>query len=108
MEHWDLRQLEVAPHHPEVLSSHDEGRSVVLQLPAGERLQDHEVHERAFLVVIDGEIEISQAGDGSLTGGPGLLVLFEPQERREILATRDALLLFVFAPWPGEGHPRNA
>ena len=107
MQHWDLRQLDVAPHRPAVLNSHGEGRSIVLHLPAGERLQDHEVHERAWLVVIDGEIEVSQQDDDPLSGGPGLLAVFDPRERREIRAARDARLLFVLAPWPGEGHPSN-
>jgi hypothetical protein len=29
---------------------------------------------------------------------------FEPNERREISATEDALLLLILGPWPGEGH----
>ena len=58
MEHWDLRSLAVEPHHPEVLhSARGEARSIAIALPAGEELQDHEVHERAYLVVIDGEVE---------------------------------------------------
>lgn len=109
MEHWDLRQLDIEPHKPAVLHSHGEGRSILLQLPAGERLQEHEVHERAWLVVIAGEIEISPATDAAaLTGGPGLLAVFDPKERREVRATADARLLFVLAPWPGEGHPGSA
>ena len=40
MQHWDLRSLEVAPHQPEVLQSQGEGRSIVIQLPAGEALGD--------------------------------------------------------------------
>ena len=54
MQHWDLRSLEVAPHQPEVLQSQGEGRSIVIQLPAGEALGEHQVHERAWLVVVDG------------------------------------------------------
>src|SRR5437588_789758 len=61
MEHWDLRAREVAPHHPEVLRS-DDGvlRTVVIQLPSGERLREHETHEPTWLVGIDGEIESGQ------------------------------------------------
>ena len=68
MEHWDLRTLDVQPHHPQILhSSRGESRTIAIHLPAGEELQDHEVHERAHLVVVDGEVEV-----GGVTGGPGL------------------------------------
>jgi hypothetical protein len=36
MDDWDLRRLAWRPHHPEILSSTQEGRSIVLDLPAGE------------------------------------------------------------------------
>jgi hypothetical protein len=31
--------------------------------------------------------------------------VFDPHERHEVRATRDARLLLVLAPWPGDGHP---
>jgi quercetin dioxygenase-like cupin family protein len=101
---WDLRSLDVAPHQPEVLHSEGEGRSILIQLPAGEALQEHQVHERAWLVVVDGEIELVQNG-GAERAGPGTLAVFEPAERHEVRATSDARLLLLLAPWPGEGHP---
>jgi quercetin dioxygenase-like cupin family protein len=105
VEHWDLRTLPVTPHEPVILDSRrGEARSVVLHLPAGEVLQDHQVHERAHLVVIEGEIEIALDGD-TIAGGPGLMAVFEPRERHEVRARSDARLLLVLAPWPGEGHP---
>ena len=70
MPHWDLRALDVESHHPEVLHSAGEGRTIVIQVPAGEMLQEHQVHERAWLVVIDGEVEIAR-GDEGVAGGPG-------------------------------------
>jgi quercetin dioxygenase-like cupin family protein len=104
MEAWDVRSLEIEAHHPQVLRSDDESRAIAIQLPAGEQLQSHQVHERTYLIVVDGEIEISQDG-GSVTGGAGLLSHFEPNERRTIEAVSDARLVLVLAPWPGEGHP---
>ena len=105
MEHWDLRNLSVAPHEPLILhSSRGEARSVVLQLPAGEALDDHQVHERAHLVVIDGEVDVVQ-GVQTISGGRGLLAVFDPGERHEVRARSDARLLLVLAPWPGQGHP---
>jgi len=105
MEHWDLHTLGVESHHPRILhSKRGEARSIAIQLAAGERMQDHEVHERAHLVVIDGEVEID-AGEGSVRGGPGFLAVFDPHERHEVRAAADARLLLVLAPWPGDGHP---
>ena len=73
--------------------------------PAGERLQEHQVHERAWLAVIGGAIEIDDADGGTISGGAGLLAAFDPNERHEVRATEDARLLLVLSPWPGEGHP---
>jgi quercetin dioxygenase-like cupin family protein len=105
VEHWDLRSLPVAPHEPVVLdSARGAARTVVLHLPAGEALQDHQVHERAHILVIDGEIEVAGTSE-TISGGPGLLAVFGPGERHEVRARSDARLLLVLAPWPGEGHP---
>jgi redox-sensitive bicupin YhaK (pirin superfamily) len=103
MESWDLGTIDVEPHRPQVLDSEQEGRAIVIHLPAGERLQDHQVHERAWLVVVSGAIEIE--GSESISGGAGLLAVFDPKERREVRATEDARLLLLLSPWPGEGHP---
>jgi quercetin dioxygenase-like cupin family protein len=104
MDTWDVVSLEVQPHRPEVLRSDDEGRVIAINLPAGEALQEHQVHERAWLVVAEGEIEVEQGGQ-TVTGGPGFLAHFEPAERHEVRATSDALLILLLSPWPGDGHP---
>jgi quercetin dioxygenase-like cupin family protein len=105
MEHWDLRTLDVVPRQPRILhSARGEARSIVINLPAGEALLEHEVHERAYLVVVDGEVEVRDAA-GTVTGSEGFAAVFDPHERHEVRATRDARLLLVLAPWPGDGHP---
>jgi quercetin dioxygenase-like cupin family protein len=105
MEHWDLRSLDVEPHQPRILhSARGEARSIAIHLPEGEALQDHQVHERAYLVVIDGEVQVSDGTD-SIAGGAGFAAVFDPHERHEVHATTDARLLLVLAPWPGDGHP---
>jgi quercetin dioxygenase-like cupin family protein len=103
VQHWDLRTLDVEPHRPIVLHSQSEGRSIAIRLPAGERLQEHQVHERAWLVVAAGEIEIETRG-ARTRGGAGLVAIFDPQEGHEIRAISEARLLLVLAPWPGEGR----
>jgi quercetin dioxygenase-like cupin family protein len=104
MDTWDLGSLDVQPHHPEVLRSDDETRVIAINLPGGEALQEHQVHERAWLVVVDGGIEVEQ-GEETVTGGPGFLAHFAPGERREVRATRDTRLILLLSPWPGDGHP---
>jgi quercetin dioxygenase-like cupin family protein len=102
---WDLNSLEVAPHQPEVLSSDSEGRAIAIQLPAGERLDEHQVHERAWLLVLSGAIEVDDSAGETTRGGAGLLALFDPNERHEVRASEDSRLLLLLSPWPGEGHP---
>ena len=106
METWDLPNIAVEPHKPEVLqSAHGEGRAIALHLPAGEQLQEHEVHERAYLVVMDGSVELTAGGGDATTARTGTLAVFDPHERHEVTATEDARLLLILAPWPGDGHP---
>jgi quercetin dioxygenase-like cupin family protein len=105
MQHWDLTSLDIEPRKPQILQSErGEGRAIAIALSAGEALQDHEVHERAYLVVAAGAITV-QAERHTVEAGPGGIFVFDPQERHEVRATADARLLLVLAPWPGEGHP---
>ena len=106
MESWDTRSLGIEPHRPEVLRSDGEARIIAIQLPAGEEMQEHQVHERAYLLVTEGEIEV-ESGGGTESGGPGYLAVFDPNERREVRARSDARLVLILAPWPGEGHPNQ-
>jgi len=107
MDTWNIRTLDVEPHHPQVLRSDEEQRVIAIHLPDGEELQEHQVHERAYLLVADGEVEIVQGGE-TTTGDTGFLAHFEPNERREVRAKGDARLLLFLSPWPGEGHPSRA
>lgn len=104
MDSWDISGLDVEPHKPQVLRTDPEARVVAINLPAGEALQDHEVHEHAYLVVADGEVEIEQDGQ-THDAGCGFLAHFDPHERHEVRAKTDARLILLLAPWPGEGHP---
>jgi quercetin dioxygenase-like cupin family protein len=105
MESWNLKELEVLPHAPVVLDSESEGRAILINLPKGEQLQEHQVHERAFVLVIDGTVGITTPGGEDAEGGTGLLTIFDPAERHEVTALEDARILLVLSPWPGDGHP---
>jgi quercetin dioxygenase-like cupin family protein len=105
MEEWDLKRLAWRPHYPEILCSTEQGRAIVLDLPAGEALQDHQVHEGAWITVIDGEVRISNHTSQAIDAAPGTLVQFAPGERHEVKALADSRVLLLLTPWPGPGHP---
>jgi quercetin dioxygenase-like cupin family protein len=102
---WELNALDLKPRLPEILSSSEAARAIVFDLAPGESLSEHEVHERAWLVVIDGAIEVSTAAGERVSGGVGLLIEFAPGERHEVTASSAARLLLLLTPWPGSGHP---
>ncbi|MGI8632290.1 MAG: hypothetical protein ACR2NA_07055 [Solirubrobacterales bacterium] len=110
MKDWKIGEIDVESGRPRILSSTADARAVVIKLEAGASLDDHEVHERAFVSVISGEVEITPVGaDANTTqgveGGPGLLVEFDPRERHRVDARTEARLLLLLTPWPGRGHP---
>jgi quercetin dioxygenase-like cupin family protein len=102
---WDLKALDLKPRLPEILSSGDSARAIVLDLAAGESLADHEVHERTWLMVVDGEVEVETSTGEGTSGGAGLLVELAAGERHEVIASSKARLLLLLTPWPGKGHP---
>jgi quercetin dioxygenase-like cupin family protein len=106
VETWNVTSMDVEPRQPAVLRSDAEARVIAINLPAGKELGDHQVHERAWLVVADGEIEVKQGGQTE-SGGPGFLAHFDANERHEVRATSDARLVLILAPWPGAGHPSH-
>jgi quercetin dioxygenase-like cupin family protein len=103
LESWDTRTLDVEPHRPAVLRTDDAVRVVAINIPAGEALDDHQVHEHAYVVVIAGEAEIGPVGE-TQAGGPGFVAHFAPNERHEVRAKSDTRIVLFLAPWPGEGH----
>jgi quercetin dioxygenase-like cupin family protein len=105
MRSWDLKTVEAEPHQPTILASGEDARTILLQLSAGEELQEHEVHERARVVVIDGDVDVTTAAGETVGAGPGHLFEFDPGERRTVAAKSDVRLLLILSPWPGDGHP---
>lgn len=105
MKSWDLNAVALSPHSPEILESRDDGRAIVLEIPAGGSLREHQVHERAWLIVISGEVAISSERGAPVNGGAGLMVQFEPNERHTVDAVGTARIMLLLTPWPGAGHP---
>ena len=105
MDTWDIASLDLHRISPRCFARDDETRVIAINLPAGEGLQEHQVHERAWLVVASGEIDVEQDGQ-SVTGGPGFLAHFDPARAARGARASDArLILLLWRPWPGEGHP---
>jgi quercetin dioxygenase-like cupin family protein len=101
---WNLLEIEAPDgvRTPTVLHSGD-GRAIALRLEPGQMLGDHQVRERAWLTVVDGEVEVS-CGDVTATAGTGTLLMFDPAERHSVSSTAGARLLLLLAPWPADGH----
>jgi len=106
MELWNLTSLDVEPHRPAILHSQvGAARVIAINLPAGERLQEHEVHEHAWLHIHHGAVELTDDDGSTDAVTAGGLAHWEPGERHQVVAKEDALLLLLLAPWPGPGHP---
>lgn len=105
MRSWEIKGLELRPHSPQILSSTADARAIAVEIPAGESLTDHQVYERAWVTVIEGEVEVSTVDGDRIEGGAGLLVEFDPQERHAVQARTKARILLLLTPWPGVGHP---
>jgi quercetin dioxygenase-like cupin family protein len=68
-------------------------------------LQDHQVHEGAWIVVIDGSVTVTDHDGEIVEAEAGVLIYLAPAERREVKAVTDARVLLLLTPWPGPGHP---
>lgn len=104
MQCWDLTTVRGPGRTgPLVLFSTPEARGVVIDLRPGEALGDHNIRERAIVLVLHGTVEVT-AGPGTIASGGGALVVFEPGERHALRAAEAARLLLIAAPWPAADH----
>jgi quercetin dioxygenase-like cupin family protein len=103
---WDLRSIKLTggTRSPVVLFSRDEARAVLIGLDPGQELGEHQVRENAFIVVLEGAVQVAAEDGSPVEAGSGVLVAFEPHERRTVWSSGGARILLVLAPWPGEGH----
>lgn len=105
MQSWNLNEID-APGgtvDPAVLTTDDGARAIAIRLDAGQTMNDHQVRERAWVVVVEGRAQI-RSGDNVVDGEVGTLVTFAPGERHAVSSEDGARVLLILAPWPGPGH----
>ncbi len=109
MRSWNLKEIETegGSRSPVVLDSDEAARAVLIVLEPGQSLGDHQVKEHAFILVVEGTVEVESHGE-TLTAGAGTLFTFEPDERRAVSSAGGARILLFLAPWPGKGHYRGS
>jgi quercetin dioxygenase-like cupin family protein len=97
---WHLNEIETpnGTRSPVVLDSEDSRA-----LDPGQELGEHQVRERAWMIVVDGAVEVG-AEDKTTAAPRGTLLEFDPTERRTVRSADGARLLILLAPWPGPGH----
>ena len=102
---WDIAEIEApeGTRSPAVLKTGDGARAIVLRLAPGQELGDHQVRERAWLTVLEGEARV-EAGGIVVEAGPGTLLTFEPGERHSVASDAGARILLILSSWPGDGH----
>jgi len=104
MESWNLLEIEASEgiRSPSVLHSGD-ARAIALHLLPDQTLGDHRVRERAWLTVIEGDVEVVCGGVRAIATA-GMLVMFDPGEVHSVTSAHGARLLLLLAPWPASGH----
>jgi quercetin dioxygenase-like cupin family protein len=108
VQHWNLHEIDApaGTRDPAVLHSNSEGRAVLIRLDPGQELGDHQVHERSWLLVVDGVVQVSAGGE-AIEAGAGMLLTFDPSERKAVRSLGGARVLYLLAPWPAPGHYRG-
>ena len=104
MRFWHLHEIETpnGMRSPVVLDSED-SRAVLISLHSGQELGEHQVRERAWVVVVSGAAEVV-AAEETIAAPEGTLFEFDPTERRTVRSADGCRLLILLAPWPGPGH----
>ena len=106
MQTWNLREIDTpgGSRSPVVVHSQDEARAVLIGLDPGQALGDHQVHERSWVVVLDGQVRFEAGGETCRCRHRASSRGSRPDERHSVSTDDGARILLLLAPWPGEGH----
>jgi quercetin dioxygenase-like cupin family protein len=102
---WDVSEIEApeGTRRAAVLETVDGARAIIIRLAPGEELGDHQVRERAWLMVVEGSARI-EAGGEVVEARPGTLLMFEPDERHSVASAGGTRIVLILSSWPAEGH----
>jgi len=105
---WDVQDIEVpeGTRRAEALETVDGARAILIRLAPGEELGEHQVRERAWLMVVDGSARIEAGGD-VVDAEPGTLLTFEPDERHKVSSAGGTRIVMLLSSWPADGHYPN-
>ncbi len=76
---------------------------MLVVLHPGEELGEHQVHENAWVFIVEGTVQVV-SGAETMQVAAGSLLRFDPGERHSLSAKTGARILLLLAPWPGGGH----
>ena len=102
---WDVTDIEApeGTRRAEALETVDGARAIIIRLAPGEKLGEHQVRERAWLMVVDGSARIEAGGD-VVEAGRGTLLTFEPDERHKVSSVGGTRIVMILSSWPADGH----
>jgi len=102
---WPVKEIEVpeGTRRAEALETVDGARAIIIRLTPGEELGEHQVRERAWLMVVDGSARIEAGGD-VVEAGSGTLLTFEPDERHKVSSVSGTRIVMILSSWPADGH----
>jgi quercetin dioxygenase-like cupin family protein len=105
VQHWDLTSIDAprGTRDPVVVHQDESARAVLVSIEPGQELGEHQVKENAWVVIVEGTVQVSAGGE-TVELATGGLLRFEPGERHSLSSTTGARVLMVLAPWPGAGH----
>ena len=105
MQSWDVNEIAVpeGTRRAELLETVDGARAIIIRLAPGEELGEHQVRERAWLIVVDGSARI-EAGSDVVEAVPGTLLTFEPDERHKISSAGGTRIVLILSSWPADDH----
>jgi len=105
---WDVQEIEVpeGTRRAEALETVDGARAILIRLAPGEELGEHQVRERAWLMVVDGSARIEAGGD-VVDAEPGTLLTFEPDERHKVSSAGGTRIVMLLSSWRADGHYPN-